>query len=629
MVAKETKPTFLSLVRRYAFPLRKQIALLVLLTLLANLFTVIQPLILSGVMEVVLDAQDGGIGTIKNIDTKSEVNANFFDLNYIGKKVKKSILDFAHIDAKNLWANLGILFTLFIASVFFASVLNYLSLLVTRWIRGKATAMIRLDILRHLLSLNLGFFHKQKSGELISRITQDAENTGQGLGPLIQCWINYTLLIIIYGTYLFSTSHWMAIAAIGMVSVHFGFSHFIKKPVQRNTRGLFDRTAGLTTTLQETFTSIRVIKSFGAESYELNKLGRDIEAVRIASFREGVVRHVEPHAREFLDSFAFTGIFLIAVFQLMRHSLSVQGFLLFIYVGRLLIVPINNFAVNFIWAKAMLASYERLAELFSEKPFVLDGNIIKTDFRENIVLNNVSFSYGAANVIEDVSLTINKGEVVALVGPSGAGKSTLTDLILRVYDPQKGKILIDGANLRTLKVSDYSKIFGVVPQESLLFNDTIENNIRYGRGRITDDQIREAAKISNAHDFIMELPDGYQTYVGDRGVRLSGGQRQRIAIARAIVSDPEIIIFDEATSSLDSESERQVQIAIDRVLENSTAIIIAHRLSTVLHAHKTIVLQKGKIEAIGRHDKLLSESPTYKLLYESQFRNIKIGAKNS
>ena len=216
-------------------------------------------------------------------------------------------------------------------------------------------------------------------------------------------------------------------------------------------------------------------------------------------------------------------------------------------------------------------------------------------------------------------MKLHKGEILALVGPSGSGKSTLIDLILRLYDPSSGSVDIDNINLKTFKVNNYRQLFGVVPQESLLFNDTILNNICFGRDVWNKQQAEKVAKIANAHDFIMRLPNGYDTLAGDRGVKLSGGQRQRISIARAIYSNPEIIIFDEATSSLDSESEKQVHDAMDDVLVNSTAIIIAHRLSTILHADKIIVLNGGKIEAIGRHKDLLGESSTYRQLYNLQF----------
>jgi subfamily B ATP-binding cassette protein MsbA len=254
---------------------------------------------------------------------------------------------------------------------------------------------------------------------------------------------------------------------------------------------------------------------------------------------------------------------------------------------------------------------------------VKDGPESITRFHDGIVLHDVSFDYGGDRVLDRVSFEIKKGEIVALIGPSGVGKSTLADLILRLYDPVAGSITIDGRDLRSLRQGSYRRLFGVVSQEALLFNDTIRENIAYGREAISDDEIVRAARIANAHDFITECPNGYDTIVGDRGIRLSGGQRQRVAIARAIVGDPPILILDEATSSLDTESERLVQQAIDRVIEGATSIVIAHRLSTVLHADKIVVMNRGRVEAIGRHADLLATSETYNQLYQLQFAEAK------
>src|SRR3989442_8906943 len=258
-----------------------------------------------------------------------------------------------------------------------------------------------------------------------------------------------------------------------------------------------------------------------------------------------------------------------------------------------------------------LAASSRIDELFGLEPTVNDGPESIAEFRDRIALNDVAFDYGGKRVRGGVSFAIAKGDVVALVGPSGAGKSTLADLLLRLYDPVLGAITIDGRDLRTLQQASYRRLFGVVSQEALLFNATIRENIAYGRYEISEAAVVRAAQIGNAHDFIMALPNGYDTVVGDRGIRLSGGQRQRVAIARAIVANPQILILDEATSSLDSEAERLVQQAIDRVIEGTTSIVIAHRLSTVLHADKIVVVNRGTVEAMGRHTELLASNKTY------------------
>jgi ABC-type multidrug transport system fused ATPase/permease subunit len=269
--------------------------------------------------------------------------------------------------------------------------------------------------------------------------------------------------------------------------------------------------------------------------------------------------------------------------------------------------------------QSTLAASSRVIQLLELTPEVTDGTGTIASFAEGIALRDVSFSYGGEPVLEHVDLEIRKGEVVALVGPSGVGKSTLADLVLRLYDPLQGVITIDGRDLRTLRQESYRKLFGVVSQEALLFNASIRDNITYGREGITEAEVVRAARVANAHDFVMEFPQGYDTVVGDRGIRLSGGQRQRVAIARAVAGHPPILVLDEATSSLDSESERLVQQAIDRAIQGATSLIVAHRLSTVLHADKIVVLGRGRIEAVGRHAELLVSSDTYSRLYRLQF----------
>jgi len=300
--------------------------------------------------------------------------------------------------------------------------------------------------------------------------------------------------------------------------------------------------------------------------------------------------------------------------------------ILFTYVARSLIAPINQLATSALWMQSVSASSGRIHALLAERPRIVDGAAIKTTFDSSLCLERCSFSYDGRLAIDDLSLEIHKGEFIALVGPSGAGKSTLADLLLRLSDPDSGRILIDGVDLRTLSQRHYRGMFGVVSQDNLLFHDSVRNNIRYGRDDITEARVIEAARLANAHDFIMTLPDGYDTIVGDRGVKLSGGERQRVAIARAIVHEPQILILDEATSALDSASERLVQQAINEVVGRTTAVVIAHRLSTVTHADRIVVLNQGRIEAVGRHQQLLETSATYRSYCELQFERLPLAA---
>ena len=380
----------------------------------------------------------------------------------------------------------------------------------------------------------------------------------------------------------------------------------------------FSYLAELRARLQELILSIRVVKSFSAEIYELKILTEALNKVIRINMKYGVIKYIEEPVRAVVNIIIEVGI-LLAANELLSGKIAPAAFFLFLYVGRAMIAPVSILGNTHILIQNTLAASERVMELFSEQPKVSDGADQIMTFERQIKLENVSFAYDKKKVLEGINLSVFKGEIVALVGPSGAGKSTLADLILRFYDPTEGNITIDGRDLRTLRQSGYRRLFGVVSQEALLFNAAVAENISYGRTEISESDIIRAAQIANAHEFIADLPQGYDTFVGDRGIHLSGGQRQRIAIARAVVASPQILILDEATSALDSESEKLVQEAIDRVIENTTAIIIAHRLSTVMHADKIIVLDEGRIIDQGRHSELLQRCALYRRVCELQF----------
>jgi ATP-binding cassette, subfamily B, bacterial MsbA len=610
------KPSLRRLMKNYALPLWKGLTLLAFVSIVATLLTAMQPIILSGLLEVVLGSDSSVATSSGNANTQS---LSFFNLNTIGEKINLTLVGENTSLENSKFKPVLLMLSFFLILAFFSSLFNFAAQSISSWLKASSTSLIRADFSKHLLSLDLSFFHNQKSGELISRFTQDATNTAIGIGPLLHGFIHHGLLIIIYSVYLISTDYLLAFGVILIGVLQWTVTRFVKGPIQLSQKNQLDKIASITSTLQETLTSIRVIKSFGADKYELKKFSRGIKESKKSDFKAGTIRALDPNLRSFLDNFAIVGIFALGAFQLQNDKLTLEGFLLFLFVGRLLVTPINKFSVNFSWMHALLASYERLFEIFQVEKETKDGNVKIDTFDKSIVVKNINFSYENIKILDNISFELHKGEILALVGPSGSGKSTLIDLILRLYDPSSGSVDIDNINLKTFKVNNYRQLFGVVPQESLLFNDTILNNICFGRDVWNKQQAEKVAKIANAHDFIMRLPNGYDTLAGDRGVKLSGGQRQRISIARAIYSNPEIIIFDEATSSLDSESEKQVHDAMDDVLVNSTAIIIAHRLSTILHADKIIVLNGGKIEAIGRHKDLLGESSTYRQLYNLQF----------
>jgi subfamily B ATP-binding cassette protein MsbA len=612
---KTDRLSFMYLVRAYAWPFRKIMLFLIVVTIVSNIITSIQPIALSGVMSII-------IGDNK-VDIKQEQSVKLLDLNNLGNRVLKFFADYTN----NKWKLIIILISIYLFLVITATFLNYCAYAIALNIETKATKLIQSDLLGHMFSLNLGFYNRQRTGDLMSRITVDAYETANGLGPLVRSCFHHTILIIIYSVYLLSTSVILTLGSFLLILTQFGLTELIKRPLAKAATARLDTRADFSNSLHEVFTSIRVVKSFGGEKFEIKKLFKGIDALVKANVKVGLIKQFSEESRSILDSFAIAGIFIIAFHQLMAGAISIQGFVLFVFVGQLLITPINKLAVNVTWIQALVSSYTRINSIIQTKPEIKDGKIIKNDFKQEINIENISFSYGNEMVLKDVSLKIKKGEVVAIVGPSGAGKTTLVDLILRFYDPQQGNIYMDKVNLKEIQYDEYRKIFGVVPQRNTLFNDTVKNNIAYGRQYLSEEEIIKAAEIANAHKFIMELPQGYDTFVGEKGVLLSGGQCQRIAIARAIVFKPEILILDEATSSLDSESEKQVQMAVDKVLENATAIVIAHRLSTILHAHKIVVLNNGCIEAIGNHAELLLKSFTYKLLYDLQFRNIKINGE--
>jgi len=596
---------FAWLLRRYVAPYWPAVALLLVGSALGTVLAAVFPVLMAPILDLALGGSAPAPTRVSGL-TLSNLGAAFFSwtgvgavddrfrailllcLAYVGVGVLKGWLDFA----------------------------NYMLAL---WIRMRAGTALQADLFRHILTLSMNFFTRHRTGELVSRLSNDTLAATAGLETIVGTLVSAPVLILFYGYLLASTSPRLVGAAVAAAVLHYGVTRGIRGPVRRFMTDQFSLLAEVAARFQETLLSIRTVKSFGAEAFEQARLARVLGDVVRVNVKRSAQKHIEEPARAIVNYAVEGGLILLAVYELMAGRLTAATFFLFLYVGRAAVQQIGLLAGASTTVHSVLAATGRVAEIFATRPEIAAGTDAVTEFRDRIAFLEVSFDYGGEPVLSGVSFEIGRGEMVALVGASGVGKSTVADLLLRFYDPVAGAVTLDGRDVRTLRHDDYRRLFGVVSQEALLFNTTIRDNIVYGREGLDEADVLRAAREANAHDFITELPDGYATLVGDRGIRLSGGQRQRIAIARAVVGRPAVLVLDEATSALDSESERVVWEAIDRAVQGTTALVIAHRLSTVLRADRIVVLGRGGVEAVGRHAELLERSETYRHLHRLQF----------
>ena len=484
---------------------------------------------------------------------------------------------------------------------------------------------LRNKLYSHFHYLSLSYFNKNKSGELTAVLVNDIDNMRNSLSIMFQKLFVEPINIIILMSLLFIVSTKLALIALLIIPVSgiiiFGISHSIRRRSARSQAQL----AGMTSMIAETIGSMRIVKAFATKGFEINRFAKETQKYYKLMIRRDRLRFVSsPVSETFGATIAALLLWVGARDVLVIESISSEDFLRFILLLFSLFQPLKNLTNVVNELQNGLASADRVFAIMDIKSDIQDvDNAIKVkDLNSSLSFNDVSFAYGNKDekVLNNINFKINKGEIFALVGPSGAGKSTLVDLIPRFYDTLSGSIKIDGKDIKELELKSLRSLMGIVTQETFLFDDTVKANISYGVENISDDEIKDAAKAANAHEFIQKLPDGYNTIIGERGVSLSGGQKQRIAIARAIVKNPPILILDEATSSLDSESEKHVQSAIENLMSERTVFVIAHRLSTVHNANKILVLENGQIVQEGKHDDLINVDGLYKQLHKMQFQ---------
>ena len=524
-------------------------------------------------------------------------------------------------DTMNILIFLAAFITL---SALLSNIFRYLGQRTVENLRINTLQTIRNQVFDNVMDLNLSFFSSAKKGDMMSRITSDVQTVRFCIVNTLQVVFREPFLIIGYIVAMISISWQLSLFSIIYLPIIALIIGRVVKKLRHPALKAQQNFGELTSVLDESLSGVKVIKAYIAEGFFRRKFNAINDKYSDISRRMMYRQQMASPMSEFLGIAAAAGLLIFGGTLVLsgEGTLDGSGFIAYIAIFTQITRPMRSFTDAFANINQGIASGGRVLELLDTKSTITspeDGGLELTDFKESIEFRNVKFGYEEAReVLGGINFSVKKGQTVALVGPSGGGKSTTSDLIPRFYDITAGEILIDGHNIKEYNLRSLREAMGIVSQETILFNDSIENNIRLGNDKATMEEIVKAARIANAHDFITESPEGYQTNIGDRGTKLSGGQRQRHSIARAVLKNPDILILDEATSALDTESEKLVQEALDKLLAGRTSVIIAHRLSTIKNADKILVIDQGHIVEEGTHPELIAKGGIYAKLVALQ-----------
>ncbi|HEY9649370.1 MAG TPA: ABC transporter ATP-binding protein [Coleofasciculaceae cyanobacterium] len=491
---------------------------------------------------------------------------------------------------------------------------------------AKAALFVALDLRKqvyaHIQRLNLSYFETVQTGDLTYRFTEDIDRIGEVVNKVFHDFTPCVLQLIVLLGYMIYLNWQLTLATFLIAPLMGVLIGWFGEQMLKVSRRSQNRISNLSALLTEVFSGIRLVQAFAAEEFELERFAQEAEQNRQAKYAAERLRAIQYPVVGFVYAMSVLLLLLLGGWQISVGNLTGAQFATFVAAALLLIDPIAHITSNYNEFKQGEASVDRIFELVAIQPTVVEkpGATVLPPVTGKVEYCNVSFAYKADEpVLKNLSFLAMPGEAIALVGASGAGKTTLVNLLPRFYDPQVGEILIDGINIQNVTLKSLRRQIGIVPQETILFSGTVAQNIAFGQKDFDLNDVQEAAKIANAHQFISQFSQGYHTWVGERGINLSGGQRQRIAIARAVLLNPSILILDEATSALDSESEALVQEALERIMKERTVFIIAHRLTTVRRADRILVIEKGQIIEAGTHEELLEHSGRYAQFYAQQF----------